>query len=85
MVRGKIRMVNHGKNVEIRSRRNQEEGPTRRYKQNLQIVGKRSLNITLFGGILRSDNHDGCTNVKLIDKPQGQIIATSNKSTNLKD
>ena len=84
MVRGKSRTVNHMKNSEIRSRRNPEDGPTRRSNQNVHIVGKRTPKITSLGRILRAFNHDGCTNIRRINEPQTQIIDTLNKSTNLK-
>ena len=84
-VRGKSQTVNHVKNVKIIYRRNPEDGPTRQSNQKSHIVGKRTLKITSFGQILRAVNLDGCTNVRQIDEPQDQIIATSNKSTNPKD
>ena len=77
--------MSHVKNVEIRSRQNPEDGPTRQFNQNIQIVGERTLNITSFVWILREVYHNGRTNFRKIDEPQDRIIATSNKSTNLKD
>ena len=84
MVQGKIRTVNHMKNVEIRSRRNPEDGPTRRSNHKVQIVIERSLKITSLRRILRAPNHDGRTNVKQIDAHKSQIITASNKLANLK-
>ena len=72
------------KNVEIRYRHNPEDRSTRKSNQNVQISGRRTLKITYFERILRTFNHDGHTNVKWIDKTQGQIIATSNEPTHLK-
>ena len=70
MVQGKSRMANNVNNVDIRSQRNPEDGPTRRSNQNVQIVGKRTLKIVSFGRILRAVNHDGHTKVKWIAEPQ---------------
>ena len=84
-VRGKSRKVNHVKNAKIRFRWNPEDGPIRRSNQNVQIVGKRTLNITYFVRILCAVNHDGQTNVRRIDEPQDQIINTSNELTNPTD
>ena len=85
MVQGKIRTVNHVKNVKIRSRRNPEDRPTRRSNHDVQIVSKRTLKIASFGRILRAVNHDGGPNARQIDEPQDQSIAMLNKSTNPKD
>ena len=52
------------KNAEIRSWRNTEDGPRRRSNQNVQIVSKRTQNITSLGRILRAVNYDSHTNVR---------------------
>ena len=83
-VQGKSRRVNHVKNVELRSRRNPEDRPIRQSNQNVQIVGERTLKITSFRQILWAPNHDSHTNIKRIRKYKEQIIATSNKSANLR-
>ena len=84
-VGGRIRKVNQVNNVGQGYQQNPEERSTRRSNQNVEIVNKRTLKITFFGRILQAVHHDGRTNAIQINKPQDQVIGTSNESTNTKD